>query len=710
MSKYWHYYNPAGDINLTCILDFDGQKYHPQRIDAVCLNNVSFSFHKFPYRLERARGSLSMQHNVLSVAMTAHAGPQPVSLNGSFSNPGPEYTGWIEIDAEKLAFDEKLFAAVLRPSSHDALVSLNPTGTFNVSAKFMRTDPTVREMHQYAQVTLDASNHCTLTYDKFPYPLSNVEGTLNLHDGEWTFKNVTGTNGPGVVRVSGTISTRPGAEPMSVDIGAENIMLVDELHGAFPPGMRTLWDALQPHGKVDAQATVRFARLGAKPSVWLQAVPRDDATSIGTSIEPVAFPYRMRLSGGRIEYQDGHAVLHGIQAAHGSTAIRTEGACDIWPDGGWRLSLSDLAVDRVRLYGDDHDLVAALPGALRRAVGELKPGGSINLKGAVDFARQRPDAPLYVGWDMDLFMHGGSLQVGPRLENIFGRVRLRGMANGANYSSRGELDVDSATYKNFQFTSIAGPLWFDNANVFLGALGPSAAGQSGPPRRLTARLLGGTLMGDCQVRLASIPQYRLNATLAQADLGQFARQNLPGDEELKGKIAGTVQLFGTPGPRNLSGSGTIHLSDADVYDLPVMLSLLKIMRAKAPDTTAFTQSDIAFDIQQGEHIILKQINLDGDAISLSGNGELTLDGATNPISLRLHASGGRGGMPILSGMLSEASQQILLIHVGGTLDHPETYTEPFPVANQALQQLQADPNKPSLLNGGDFMRSLGLRR
>ncbi len=61
-----------------------------------------------------------------------------------------------------------------------------------------------------------------------------------------------------------------------------------------------------------------------------------------------------------------------------------------------------------------------------------------------------------------------------------------------------------------------------------------------------------------------------------------------------------------------------------------MVSLLKIMRAKAPDTTAFTQSDIAFDIQQGEHIILKQINLDGDAISLSGNGELTLDGADEP--------------------------------------------------------------------------------
>ncbi len=51
-------------------------------------------------------------------------------------------------------------------------------------------------------------------------------------------------------------------------------------------------------------------------------------------------------------------------------------------------------------------------------------------------------------------------------------------------------------------------------------------------------------------------------------------------------------------------------------------------------------------------------------------------------------------MPIISGMLSEASQQILLIHVGGTLDHPETCTEPFPVANQALQQFRPTQTSP----------------
>jgi hypothetical protein len=643
--------------------------------------------------------------------MVAFAGSQPVTLTGNFSNPGPKFTGSIEIQADKVPLDDKLFGAVLKQKSHETLVSLNPRGSFNVFARIWRDDPNVREMQQSARVTLDASNRCTIAYDKFPYPLENVQGVITLSNGTWSFKDLTGSNGTGVVQLSGSVGTAQGAESMRVELEGKQIELVEELRNALQPGVQKLWDALQPHGRIDVSAVVQAQGAGSKPSVWLRAIPKDDATSIGTSIEPVAFPYRMRLLGGYIDYQDGHADLHQIHAANGNTDLRTEGDCDIRPDGAWQLRLRNLTADRVRLQGDDHALTTALPEALRRAIGELKPSGPINVQGAVDFVKTHPNAPLYVGWHVALSMFQGSLNAGPKLENVFGNVELRGSSTGSKFSSQGELHVDSVTYKNFQFTNVKGPLWFDNENVFLGAIGPlGKPTPAGPPRRVVARLLNGTLAGDCHIRLTPGPgyhgpQYHLNASLDGADLAQFARENMPGNERLNGKVAAEVQLQGTPGPRNLSGTGHIHLTDADVYNLPVMLSLLKIARAKVPDSTAFTQSDIQFEIQQGEHIILKQINLDGDAISLSGNGELTLDGQTNPISMTLHAAGGRGAMPIVEGLLSEASKQILLIHVGGTLEHPESRTEPFPVANQTLQQFQADPNKPPVEQAG-FMKSL----
>jgi hypothetical protein len=708
-SKYWYYYKPEGDIDVDCELVFDGQNYTPT-LEVRCLGNVSFAFHKFPYRVERTRGSLTMSHGVLSLAMTAFAGSQPVSLSGSFLNPGPKFTGWIEIQADKIPLDEKLLAAVLKPKSHDTLVALNAGGTFNLYAKLWRNDPNVREMQQYIRVTLDPAGRCSVTYDKFPYPLSNVEGRLTLENGVWWFEKLKAVNGPGTVLLSGRVSTLPGGGGMHLDIQAENIQLVEELRAALRPEMRRLWDALQPHGKLDATAQVDLVEGSDKPHVWLRAVPRDDATSIGTSIEPVTFPYRMRLLGGWVDYCDGHATLNKIHAVHGATQLRSGGTADIYPDGSWKLELRDVSVDRLRLDGQDHALLAALPAPLKRAVQELKPSEPVNLVGAVNFAKQGPAVPLFAAWDVKLTMHRGSLQVGPKLENIFGCVRLRGSASGPRYSSSGQLAIDSLTYKNYQFTEIAGPVWFDNANVYLGARAP-ATGPGGVPRpRITAKLLGGHLIGDGHVRLGAVPQYHMNAELAGADLSQFARENLPTAQKLAGKIAAQVELHGTPGPRNLSGSGNIRLTEADVYTLPLMVSLLSLLRAKPPDGNAFTQSDIAFEIQQGTHVILKQVNLDGDAISLSGSGELALEGPSNPIRMQLHASGGRGAMPIRSGMLSEASQQILLIHVGGTLEHPETRTEPFPVANQALQQLQGESSKTPLLGSGDFLRSLGLRR
>lgn len=708
-SKYWHYYDPTGDINLDCTIVFDGERYQPT-VDATCLGNVSFSFHKFPYQMERSRGTLSMRNNELSVAMTSYAGRQPVSISGKFWNPGPKFTGWIELRADKITLDDKLFAAVLKPKSHKTLVSLYPSGTFNFFAKLWREDPNVSGMKQYARVTLEPSNRCSIMYEKFPYKLSNLEGTIELNNGEWTFENLSGTNGPGVINLSGSVSTLPGADAMNVAINASNVALVEDLRNALQPRMQRLWDSLRPNGKIDVTASVRFDSNQGKARVSLRAFPRDDTTSIGTSIEPEAFPYRMRWIGGWIDYRDGHVELRKIHAVHGTTDMHTAGSCDIWPDGSWQLRLSGLTVDRIRLRGEDRELVAALPAALRRAVTELKPDGPINLTGDVDFATQAPGAPLRVNWNVGLVIHQGSLQVGPTLENIFGRVHLRGSSNGPRYTSQGELDLDSLTYKNFQFTEIVGPIWFDNQNVYLGAFGPTGGKTHSGRPRVTAKLLGGTLAGDCHVRLGAVPRYHLVASLSQAELGQFARENLAGGQKLEGKIAAGVELFGTPGPRNFYGSGTIHLSDADVYQLPLMVSLLSILRAKPPDSTAFTQIDIAFDIRQGENIILRRIDLHGDAIDLSGQGELKLDGHTNPIRLQLHASGGRGPFPLVSDILSEASQQILLIHVGGTLDHPVARTEPFPAANQVLQQLQAGPDKPSLLDAGGFMRALGLRR
>jgi len=156
---------------------------------------------------------------------------------------------------------------------------------------------------------------------------------------------------------------------------------------------------------------------------------------------------------------------------------------------------------------------------------------------------------------------------------------------------------------------------------------------------------------------------------------------------LQGKIMANVELHGVGTSRNaLSGRGSLALSDADIYELPVMISLLKILSIRAPDRNAFSTAGMDYEIR-GEHIYLNRIDFNGDAISLHGKGEMDFQ---SNINLSFNTTVGRGelDLPIIKQIYRGASQQILQIHVGRTLQNPEIRKEPFPVVNQALQQLQ----------------------
>ena len=76
-------------------------------------------------------------------------------------------------------------------------------------------------------------------------------------------------------------------------------------------------------------------------------------------------------------------------------------------------------------------------------------------------------------------------------------------------------------------------------------------------------------------------------------------------------------------------------------------------------------------------------------------------------------------LPVFREVLGGASEQIMVIHVGGTLQNPVRTREPFPGVQQALQQLQAELQRttgapPLFPQAGEGIfngkRSLPIRR
>jgi hypothetical protein len=685
----WYNYHPAGTVDADVQLSYDGRAWH--RDVAVRCLNVAFTYHKFPYPLDHGRGTLDLKDDRIKLNLTAYSGSQPVRLEAEILHPFAGPTGWFKAEGDEIQLDKSLLSA-LPEKSAEVVRSLDPRGTVNFYVRIWR-DKSHEPMHEHLILTL---NHCSMRYEKFPYPLSDVRGRLEMFDGAWTFQDLEAVNDKARVTCKeGRLTPGLQGNELVLNLNATNVALREDLRAALSPHMQQIWLDMRPSGTVDLAADIHYLSESKKFSLGVRVEPQPDSTSI----EPVRFPYRLERLKGVLDYRDGHVEFKGCKGEHGAVKVSSDGSCDFKPDGRWSIRFTSISADRLRT-DTDREFVQALPERLRKIVTEANPTGPINLRGRLEFERTgQANEPMSSRWDLRLGLQQSSLQFGGLLvDNVHGEASFVGGFDGEQLQSRGELDLQSLKYKECQLTQVSGPIWVDNGRILFGAWvdhrnnGVVPTDAVGPPRAqrpLAARFCGGNFYANGWVTLEATPRYVVNATLTDADLARCAQEFAVGHRNLRGKIMATANLTGSGRTRNtLSGDGGIQLTEANVYELPVMISLLKILSIRSPDQNAFSDASMKYQIQ-GEHIYLDPIVFHGDAISLRGKGELNFQ---SQIGLTFYATVGRGelDLPVIKQVFSGASQQMMRIHVDGTLQNPETRREALPAVNQVLQEITGE--------------------
>lgn len=679
----WWKFLPDGKVNAKLKLRFDGEQYHPEAT-VECLG-VSFYYHEFPYRLQDAVGSIAFKDRVLKAQLKAYTGNREVQIEGELTNPGPQSQGWLRVRAGDLPLDEKLFAA-LKPSMKKIVKDLLPDGSIDLDLYFHRDQPNPAPLHKQLSITF---KHCEICYRHFPYPLQDIRGRLDVNDRHWTFQDLEGVNDTGRVHCWGDFLPAPdGGELLTLHFAATNVPLEPELRDALRPAMQRIWTDLRPQGAVGLQAQVRYFTRSKLLDITVHgdAAPADSTTPV--SLEPSYFPYRLDEVEGAFDYHNGHVKLTNLRAKHGDTAMSAAGNCELFRDGGWRFELSPLVVDRMRL---DRDLAQALPPRLREGIAELNPLGVMALQGKLTFAGSGvPREPLQTNWDVALNLHQVAAQCGIAIENLHGGVRLIGATTPEGFQSRGELTLDNATYEGFQFTDIRGPILIDERGFCLGRW--AHRGESTQQaRRVTAKFYGGDLRADAWSQRGTPRPFEIYAELDHADLKRLTREKFPGRQNLSGNIEGAVRLKGAGrGLHNLTGSGRLHLSEADIYELPQMVQLLSLLSIKPPSQTAFTDSNVAFRLEGGR-FYFDRLQFEGDALSLYGKGEMDLE---RRVKAKLYTMVGSHRIPGLSELIGSASQQIMVVNADGPLDQLSITNEVLPGVNDMLQQLQTEWQVP----------------
>lgn len=670
----WQKFRPSGEIDADVNVQYDGHQWLPEAT-IRCLN-VGVTYFKFPYPLEHGAGTIVWQGHQLSADLTAAAGGQPLRFSAQIDHPGAQFTGEVNVSGENIPFDQNLLVA-LPEKSRAGVAALNPTGTFNMLMRVHREDPS-----QAPSTSLTVTpNLASVRYEKFPYPIHNIRGTVVMTDNRWTFRDMEGTNGSGRIQLRGYLNPATQGIELGLQIAASNIALQDELREALQPPAQRLWSQLRPQGAINLSTDIHYLSATHKPEIFVRAEPVGDSASL----EPAQFPYRLDHLRGTVVYRDGHLDLQNIRAVHDRTPLETSGSCDFDPHGNWHLRFERVAIDRLH---PDRDLVAALSGQMKRSLLQLNPSGAINVAGTVEFfGSATPETPVRVGWNLSIDVHQGAVDSGIRIENINGGARLIGEMSRGQVRCRGNLAIDSLTVRELQFTQIQGPFYFDEKQLLIGSpADPPNVGEI--PHRLSARVYGGYAQADGRVLLGDDPRFSVQALLTDGDLKRFAHENLPGKQKIDGKVLASIDISGTGrGVHALLGRGQVRLTQADIYELPLMVSLLKLLSIKTPDSTAFTNSAIDYRIE-GDHVYLDKITFDGDAISLEGSGEMGFDTA---VKLTFHALVGRSEwqVPGLKTVLGAASRQLMQIHVTGTLADAKMTREVLPAVNQALQQVSA---------------------
>lgn len=682
LHSVWREFSPRGTVDVQTTLVSDGQRWSPTAV--VRCRNLSLLYEKFPYRLTDATGTLELRDEHLTVRLEMLAGGKVIGCRAEIDHPGPNFSGWVQINSQgrPLAIDDRLVGA-LTPASQAIVRKFHPRGAISFLAMLQR-EHGAAPLQRRLDITL---HDLTIQHDAFPYPIDRVNGTLRMNNHDWDFLNLSGRNDSGFIAGHGTWRRdRADGNQLHLQFTATDLPLEDELRRALPPSMQRLWLNLRPNGNIDnLQVNVLYNAQQKKTAIAVDVEkwPQNRNEGRPISIEPTWFKYGLDQVTGSFQYRDGHTRFRNVTARHGQLTLQVEGESQLTRGGGCRVKVSRITADRLQL---NHDLLAAMPAGLAAGLSRLAITGSLNMEGALDILvpaefNQSPQ----VGWNLNLDVENGSLRAGVPIEHIHGCVQLRGYNSPAGFENRGELMIDSAIVRDVQLTQIRGPLAMDAEYLRFGTWAEREI-PNHRPRPLTANLFGGSIALDGQLRFSQEVPFQLHAWLEQADLTAMAREFAPQQRNVGGKVFAVVNLSGTgEGVHTYRGLGQIRLREADIYELPAIIALLKLSSIKNPDRNAFNTASIDFRIE-ADDVELDRVELHGDAITLKGRGRLT---SAREINLQLYTQVGRDEayLPVFRPLVGEASRQFLLFNVSGPLDHPVVDRQVFPQLNERLQEL-----------------------
>jgi hypothetical protein len=654
-------FHPTGQLGLT--FKFDKGESSWRRTCIVRAEGLTAQYYEFPYVLRDIRGELeqvstSEGNDELRVRLKGKAAGKVVTIDGGSQNSRGRFKLDLQLRGNGIVIDEELKAAMLE--NRAGVEAFHPVGEGDFVARIRRSPGEVMP-----DMRIDVQFHkLAICYDEFPYAFDDVAGTMHVHLGpetKFTFDKFHATHAGGEVVVSGTHEFTSRMHEVRLHVHAAMLPFDSGLNNAFrkvhlEPALATM----RPRGNLGFDGDLIYVAWNAQPGApkarsRLQVIA--DKCTVD-SANPDFLPYELENISCAFHYDDGDGKVVKVadfRADHRSSSTKIQiGSKEfpstfvIKPNGGIQGLMQQIQVAPLVV---DEELLAALPPGMRSACMSLEPSGSMtlfieqfgldttadypdrnnrsivggNVQGVrLSSASLRDEGPSpWMSWKSAYLRFGNaSIRAGIKCDNVYGLICVSGDYRFGHLNwVRGNLEISQASIRRQPVRNLHCHVSLDQAT------------RPGLLRfeDLSAKAYSGNVIGEVNLWIEPVVRYNVRLNATQLRLEEIDRLNqMTSDGRGNGQLSGLakVQLvLNGHGSEltNLSGGGSFDVPDGRIYNLPPLLDLLKFARLRAPDGTFFEEAKGDFRIH-GDTMLFDKLDLFGDLISLTGDGEMKLDG------------------------------------------------------------------------------------
>jgi len=251
VQKVWKDFQFAGTADLESKLSWKvGGAADTSYTVTVSCKDVSACFRGFPAPLSKLAGKVIVSNDGVKVPkLQGLQDASPIRIDGTVAWPKEGVAPDLTIHAERVALDRKLYE--LLPDAHkSAWNDLSPTGMATVIEYRLLPAASGQIDHQFIAHLEGAS----LTYVRFPLPLSNVTARCAWKDGAMKIEELKGS----VLGGSIEGAARVRSEGLDLSFRGHGLRFGGDLFSALPRAVKEYYAALEPDGRYDMSADIKF--------------------------------------------------------------------------------------------------------------------------------------------------------------------------------------------------------------------------------------------------------------------------------------------------------------------------------------------------------------------------------------------------------------------------------------------------------------------